>query len=342
MPSHWSEADERFMAEAVRLSKRGFPAPNPHVGCVIVSGEKVVGKGYHAYAGGPHAEVAALTRCAALGVTCYVTLEPCAHHGRTPPCADSLAQAAVARVVVAARDPNPAVNGLGIRRLRSAGVRVEVGLMEREAIAVARHHHHFFRTGRPWVTIKAAMSLDGKIATHTGDSKWITDEAARAYAHRLRADHAAVLVGVGTVIKDDPCLTARVPGVRNQPLRVVLDPDRAAPAESRVFSGEARTLRLSQKNPAKALAALAREGITSVLVEGGGDTIGKFVDAGLVDAVCLFYAPILIGGKDAKTALEGTGARRILDALRVENATCRRIGGCWVIEGTCLRESSNT
>jgi diaminohydroxyphosphoribosylaminopyrimidine deaminase/5-amino-6-(5-phosphoribosylamino)uracil reductase len=229
-----NEQDLQWMRRAIRLAKRGFPVPNPHVGAMIVKDGALVGEGFHPYKGASHAEVYALQQAGerARGATLYVTLEPCCHYGYTPPCTNAIRAAGIARVVVGMLDPNPEVNGNGVQQLREAGVQVEILLSpdipaEAKLIdaleAVNRIYLYWRRHNRPFITLKAAMSLDGKIATHTGDSKWITGTQARGMAHRLRAEHQAVLVGVETVIRDRPRLTARVRGVRNQPLRVVLD-----------------------------------------------------------------------------------------------------------------------
>jgi diaminohydroxyphosphoribosylaminopyrimidine deaminase/5-amino-6-(5-phosphoribosylamino)uracil reductase len=349
------------MREAVRLARRGFPAPNPHVGAVVARGLEVVGRGYHAYAGGPHAEVVALQKAGprARGATLYVTLEPCNHHGRTPPCTEAILRSGVRRVVVATRDPNRNVAAGGLRRLRGAGLEVEVGLLKGRAEEANRHFLKFHRTGLPWVSLKAAMSLDGKIATAAGDSKWITDEAARSYAHRLRADHGAVLVGSGTVARDDPLLTARARGVRNQPLRVVLDGRLRTPVRARIFGPDAKTVvfhvggaagraqaleargvrvvRVPAEGDRAALPAvlehLAEWGITGLLVEGGGEVLAGFLSSGLADSVHLFYAPVLLGGRTAKTAVEGEGVPRVADAWRLADAHVRKMGDGWLVEG---------
>jgi diaminohydroxyphosphoribosylaminopyrimidine deaminase/5-amino-6-(5-phosphoribosylamino)uracil reductase len=308
------EIPERHMRRAIQLSRRGFPAPNPRVGCVIAHGEAVAGEGWHAYAGGPHAEAAALARAgqAARGADVYVTLEPCAHHGRTPPCADALLLAGVRRVFIATSDPNPqAAGGAGV--LRQAGVEVHVGLLEREAAGVSEPFLLAHRLGRPYVTLKAATTLDGFIARPDGSSKWITGPAARRAAHRLRAGMGAVLTGRRTVEIDDPRLTVRLPGARNQPLRVVLDPQGRLGPEPRVFRepGEAWHVVAAgcERSPrhvpvaatetgldlADLLARLWAAGQTGLLVEGGAHTLRTFLEAGLADRIDLFVAPVSFG-----------------------------------------------
>ena len=377
-----SEQDLRFMRRAVQLARRGFPVPNPHVGAVIVKNGAIVGEGFHPYAGAPHAEIFALQKAgdAAHGATLYVTLEPCNHYGRTPPCTNAILEGGMKRVVVGMTDPNPQVSGKGIERLRTAGVQVELlnhdipaeAKLIAELEAINRIYLYWRRHNRPFITLKAAMSLDGKIATHTGDSKWITGERARRYAHRLRAEHAAVLVGVETVLKDRPHLTARLRGVKNQPLRVVLDSNlrlsyRMQKVQPVLNADEAETIIFyvddysNRKLPKKAdllswigvqaiaiypeydqprrvpvsrvVEILAERGVSSILVEGGGQVAASFLEAKLANRIAYFYAPKLIGGADARTALEGLGVAQVADAPRVTNVSIRKLGEDWVVEG---------
>lgn len=306
--------DVLFMARAIELSRRGFPAPNPHVGCVIVRDGAIVGEGYHRLAGLPHAEVEALTEAgdSARGATAYVTLEPCSHHGRTPPCTGALIAAGVSRVVYAVDDPNPRAGG-GAQRLRDAGIEVEGGLLAEQAAAANERFLFAMRMNRPFVTVKAGIGLDGRIALPSGESKWITSEEARECARRLRADMGAVLVGPGTVLADDPHLTYAGGSVA----RVVLDPRDELPPAARVFDEAAPTLHVVPKcltSPVGArgsmlelpledgrfpipllLHRLFEMGQTGLLVEGGGRTIGSFFAAGCVDAIELFVAPKVLG-----------------------------------------------
>lgn len=372
-----SDADLRWLQRAVQLARRGFPAPNPHVGAVVVAKGELVGHGFHPYAGAPHAEVFALRQAGerARGATLYVTLEPCCHHGRTPPCTRAIQQAGIRRVVVAMRDPNPKVAGQGLNELQAAGIHVDL-LDERDPRAqplltrlldINRAFLHYHRVGRPLITLKGAMSLDGKIATRTGDSKWLTGERARREAHKLRAEHGCVLVGVNTVLKDDPLLTTRLRGVKNQPLRVVLDSRLRTPLTARlVQTRDAPTLIFcTEPMPAHAatlqqrgvevialppdergrvpvtgvVAQLALRGIIGVLVEGGGEVAASFLQAGLVDRVALFYAPVLIGGRNAPTLVEGEGVAQLADALRITHLACKRLGDDLLIEGdVCLHQ----
>lgn len=301
---------EFFMRRAIELSRRGFPAPNPHVGCVIEFGGEIVGEGWHDFAGGPHAEVVALKHAGELarGATAYVSLEPCGHYGRTPPCTEALKAAGVAKVIFAVADPNPNASGGGCT-LESEGIAVESGLLEQEALKANYRWHRAQVLGRPFVTVKAAISMDGKVATSCGESKWITGEAARLSGHLLRAEHAAILVGSQTVIADNPRLTARIEGVFNQPLRVILDGRARLTGSEQVFSEpgevlwivgggeghENQTALPEGSGPDEILALLWDRGITSVLIEGGPNTSARFFISDCVDEVNLFMAPILIG-----------------------------------------------
>ena len=319
-------AGAAFMDHAIRLSRRGFPAPNPHVGCVVVKDGKVVGEGWCAYAGAPHAEAVALAEAgeAARGADAYVTLEPCDHYGRTPPCSLALLNAGVARVFVAAADANPRAAG-GAARLRAAGVPVEVGLGEAKARAVAHQFHFATAHRRPFVVAKAGLSLDGRIALPSGESKWITSPAARRAAHALRAELGAVLVGYRTVVADDPHLTARLPGVVNPPLRVVLDPRAALTGAERVFDAAAETLWIREPlAPDEVVARVGERGATGLLVEGGGRTIARFLAAGLVDRLELFVAPRVLG--DGPAWCEGLGLSSLDEAPGFRFLASRRVG----------------
>ncbi len=295
------------MSRAIKLSKGGWPAPNPHVGCVIVRDGEVVGEGFHSYAGGPHAEAVALTQASGKteGGTAYVTLEPCNHHGRTPPCSEALVRAGIKRVVVACLDPNPVASG-GIERLRSVGIEVEQGLLTDEAAQANAQFLTSIALRRPRVVIKAAMSLDGRIALPSGESKWITGPSARKEAHRLRLECGAVLVGRKTVEVDDPQLNARLKNVVNQPTRIVLDPQNKLDSRYRVFDSSAPTLHVSKSfigqeafsgklDLTRLMNALYSQGIRGVMVEGGASTITHFLEAGLVDRIELFVGSKILG-----------------------------------------------
>ncbi len=340
--------DERFMREALVEARRGLGRthPNPAVGAVVVKAGKLVGRGFHAKAGAPHAEVHALADAGhkAKGADLYVTLEPCNHHGRTPPCTDAILKAGVARVIFASSDPNPLVDGRGLARLRNAGVRVFGPMLQADADALNRPFFKAMRQGLPFVTLKAAASADGKIATVTGESRWITSDAARADAHALRDQVDAIVVGVGTVVADDPQLTTRLGGGEGRTgLRIVLDPTLRAPTSSRVFrTGPAeRTLVVTQVRTGRALKALARQGVDvwtfpgrgralplpkvlerlvdrgalHVLVEGGAATHAHFVRLGLADELQLYVAPKLLGA-DGLSWLGTLGRRRLAQVPR--------------------------
>jgi len=353
------------MRRALALARRGVgkTSPNPVVGAALVKNGHVIGEGWHKRAGGPHAEVFALrklTRRAGPArptndLTLYVTLEPCSTWGKTPPCTDAIIAAGVKRVVVAARDPNPKHNGRGLRILRHAGIRVEAGLLAEEATRLNEVFNKWITTGLPLVIAKAAMSLDGKIATRTGDSKWITSETARREAHKLRASADAIMVGANTVIRDDPQLTLRH-GVRGkQPWRVVVDARGRAPIKTKLFTDVHRkhtiilTTNLSSPRWRRrlvllgidvvivkqsggcmdlraALRELGKRNVTSVLTEGGGELLGSLFDARLVDKVALFYAPIVVGGRGAVTAVAGEGVAAIRSVVRLTDCHWRRVG----------------
>jgi diaminohydroxyphosphoribosylaminopyrimidine deaminase/5-amino-6-(5-phosphoribosylamino)uracil reductase len=346
--------DFEYMTWALRLaeSARGATSPNPMVGCVIVKEGQIVGQGAHLRAGGPHAEVHALRMAGeeAKGATMYVTLEPCSHTGRTPPCADAVVHAGIARLVVAMLDPNPRVSGQGVERVRAAGIQVDVGVCEEEARQLNEVFVKFITTRRPFVTLKAAMTLDGKIATHTGDSRWITGEAARAFVHRLRGEHDAILVGVGTVLADNPRLTARGEGAGKSPLRIILDSRLRTPLSAHVFQDVHRVPtwivcgpaaprdkrhRLEEQgvtvlelpNPAggklplgKLLDLLGEREVTSLLVEGGANVNGSFLDEHRIDKIVMFVAPKLVGGL-APTPFAGHGASRMGEAVPLRGVT---------------------
>ncbi len=316
--------DHACMAEALRLAARGMNTtrPNPRVGCVLTQGPEIVGRGWHAVAGGPHAEIAALEDAGgrARGATAYVTLEPCSHHGRTPPCADALIAAGVARVVVASGDPNRDVNGAGLARMRSAGIAVEIGLMEALAEKLNPGFLKRMRTGLPWVRVKSAVSLDGRTALPGGESQWITGEPARRDVQAWRARSCALLTGIGTVLSDDPALTARVAQPPLRPLRVIADSRWRTPVGAQVLdepgsaliagSGEfpvpealagtgVRCLPLPAREGRVDLAALLRaladESINEVQVEAGAALCGSLLRDGLVDEVLIYQAPVLLG-----------------------------------------------
>lgn len=352
-PVSYSAIDHALMTRALRLAERGAytARPNPMVGCVLAHGERVVGEGWHARAGEPHAEVIALREAGARarGASVYVTLEPCAHVGRTAPCADALVEAGVARVVAAMRDPFGQVDGAGLARLRAAGIAVELGLMEREARELNRGFVSRIVRGRPWVRVKLASSLDGRSALANGDSKWISCEASRRDVHRWRARAGAIMTGAGTVLADDPALTVRLdddtPVVA--PLRVVLDPGLATVARGKVREGDAPTLYLHAPDakPPRGLDAdrahvavdhgrfdlravlrlLAERGINEVQVEAGATLAGALLAEGLVDELLLYVAPVILGAH-ARPLFDGLDIAHMSERLELDVWETRRLG----------------
>ncbi len=351
------------MREALALARRGggFTSPNPMVGAVVVADGRIVGRGYHPRVGDPHAEVFALQDAGerVRGATLYVTLEPCAHQGRTPPCTEAIIGAGIRRVVAAMADPDHQVNGRGLHRLQEAGIETCVGVAESEARDLNEAYVKHRTTGIPFVTAKWAMTLDGRIATRSGESQWISGEASRALVHERRAVADAILVGIGTVLRDDPALTARVFAARN-PRRIVLDSMLRVPLDARVLtqdgtpvivattgraSSEAR--RALEARGVEVLVAdgldgrvdleallkeVGRRGVLSLLVEGGGTVHGAFLDAGLVDKVLIFIAPQIVGGP-APGPVGGVGVEALARAWHLSRAAFRQIGEDLVIEG---------
>ena len=364
-----SPLDRHFMGFAISLAAavEGQTAPNPNVGCVLVRDGRIVGIGAHLRTGEPHAEVHALRMAgeAARGATCYVTLEPCSHWGRTPPCAVALRDAGVRRVVVALRDPNPLVAGEGLRILREAGVEVREGVCARAARRVHAAYLTRVERGRPWVTVKVAMTLDGKIATRTGESRTITGGEALRAVHYLRLRHDAILVGANTVRRDNPRLTVRLGGEGQEfgKLRVVLSRSLDLPTDAELFrDGVAPTLvatgtegdreverRLGslgvevvrllaedaegQVDLHALLALLAERGANALLVEGGGETIAQFVSRRLVDRFVVFVAPRLLGGREAPGWLAGEGAAALAEGISLEWEGTARFGADFVFVG---------
>jgi diaminohydroxyphosphoribosylaminopyrimidine deaminase/5-amino-6-(5-phosphoribosylamino)uracil reductase len=318
---------EQFMREAISHSRQGFPAPNPHVGCVIVRDDRIVGTGFHDHAGDPHAERVALAAAGseAEGSDVYVSLEPCNHYGRTSPCTEALIEARVGRVFVACPDPNLRATG-GADKLREAGIPVQMGLLKEEAAAANFRFLTAMREERVHVTVKAACSLDGRIALPSGESKWITGQSARDCGHGLRASCGAVLVGYRTVLADDPELTARIPGVVNQPLRIVIDPDNRLTGHEKVFNDEAETLHVTGRpvDLLKLTHDLFHRGQIGLLVEGGGRTIARFFESRLVDLVELFVAPKILG--DGPAWVDGLGIPTIDQAPVLRYDEIERLG----------------
>lgn len=352
--------DQHHMMQALRLAERGLGCvwPNPAVGCVIVAGGAVVGRGWTQPGGRPHGETEALARAggAARGATAYVSLEPCNHWGRTPPCTGALIEAGIGRVVVPIEDPDPRVSGSGIARLRGAGIEVRSGVCPDEARAVNAGFFMRIREGRPLVTLKAATSLDGRIATRTGESQWITGPLSRQRAHMLRAQHDAVMVGAGTAVADDPALTCRLPGLEERsPVRIVVDGSLRLPLTSRLVAtaGDVPTwivcredadpvrmkgfeaagvelLRVAPDDTGRpdlgaALRALGDRGVTRLLVEGGGVLAAALLRAELIDRLLWFRAPLLLGG-DGLPAIAGFGLEHLTEATRLVRTSVEEVG----------------
>ena len=358
----FTDSDRRHLARAIEIAEqgRGRVSPNPMVGAVLVAGEQVLAEGFHGRLGGPHAEVEAISAAGSAvlaGATLYVSLEPCCHEGRTPACTDAIRKAGISRVVVAGEDPSAHASGRGLGILRDEGI--EVVLEGAELTDRARLLNQSFRkharTGRPWVLFKSAMSLDGKVATRSGDSKWISGEPSRRLAHHWRAECDAVIVGIGTALAADPQLTARIAGVARQPRRFVLGALGRLPRASRLVSdaseipltvvvsraaprlatdtleahGAEVIVAPGENEPARIVSALDQLGsaeIGSVMLEGGPRLAGAFLDAGEIDEVRLFLAPVIFGERSARDPLEGEGVDQVADALRARSMQCESVG----------------
>ena len=360
-----------YMRRAIALARQGagWVNPNPMVGSVIVKDGRVIGEGYHQRCGQLHAErnaLAALTE-PAQGATMYVTLEPCCHYGRTPPCTEAIIENRLARVVIGSRDPNPLVAGKGAETLRRNGIQVEEDFLREECDALNPVFFHYITTGRPYVVMKYAMTLDGKIAAYTGASQWITGETARAHVHSLRGRYSAIMAGIGTVLADDPMLNCRLEGA-HQPVRVIVDSRLRIPLDSRICqtAGELKTIvacACRDEDKARALERLGvqvlclpgpdgrvdlralmeqlgKDKMDSVLIEGGGRLHEAALQAGIVNHVCAYIAPKLLGGRDAKTPVEGQGADHPDRAARLDKLQITRLGDDLLLEYD-LREGLN-
>jgi diaminohydroxyphosphoribosylaminopyrimidine deaminase/5-amino-6-(5-phosphoribosylamino)uracil reductase len=319
----------KIMSRALALAKRGqgYVEPNPMVGAVLVRDGQITGQGYHKRIGGDHAEIEAIKNCVdPAGCDLYVTLEPCAHHGRTPPCTEAVIKAGVKRVFAAMQDPNEKVAGRGIAALRDAGIDVYVGLCEQEVRQLYEPYIKRMTTGLPWVIAKWAQTLDGKIATSTGDSRWISGEKSRRIVHQLRARVDAIMVGVGTVIVDDPLLTARNVKVKRQALRVVMDSSGRTPADARLLQGSPQTI-VTKDSLRDVLLHLAKaHDATNVLVEGGSTLLGSLFADGLVDQLIVFAAPKVLGDYEALPAVRGLQIKEISDAKPLCLRAAKRVG----------------
>jgi len=347
---------EKYMKLAIELAKKaeGRTSPNPLVGAVIVKNNQIIGQGYHKKAGTPHAERIALEEAGAKanGADLYVTLEPCNHYGKTPPCTEAIIEAKLKKVYVATLDPNPLVAGKGLERLQQAGIKVELGLEEREAKILNEAFFKYITTKTPFLALKTACSLDGKIATQTGHSQWITGKEAREYGHTLRNKYDAIMVGLGTVLADDPALTCRIKGGRD-PIRIVVDSKLSIPEDAKILNldSEAPTLIATTESAPltkrkilaekaeilvvnngekvdlhKLTRLLGERKITSILVEGGAILNGQLIKQRLVDKLYIFYAPILISGQMAPSFLGGPGSNYLDEALRLKDLSIQKVG----------------
>lgn len=354
------------MRRAIELAERGAGGvnPNPLVGAVIVREGRIIGEGWHERYGGLHAERNAFAACTepTEGATLYVTLEPCCHHGKTPPCTEAVIDRGIARVVVGITDPNPLVAGKGIACLREAGIEVECGVCEEEIRRLNRVFLKYITTRIPWVTFKTAMTLDGKIASHTGDSRWVTGEPARALVQELRRIHPAILAGIGTVNADDPMLNCRLEGDIRQPVRIVADSHATIKTTSKLVTTAKQYPTLVVHTPeapeehlhalaeqgvellcchareghvdcSAMLRALGERGIDAILLEGGGELAASLMEAHLIDEVYAFIAPKLIGGRDAKTPIEGTGFNRMAEAVTLSHTEVQCVGDDILVHG---------
>ena len=355
--------DRDYMALALSLAERGvgWASPNPMVGAVIVKDGRIIGQGWHEKCGQPHAERNALAACTepSQGATIYVTLEPCCHYGRQPPCTQAILESGIRRVVVGSGDPNPLVAGKGIALLRQAGIEVTEHVLEEECTKLNQVFFHYIRTRRPYVVMKYAMTMDGKIAAHTGDSKWVTGEEARNHVQQLRHRYTGIMVGVGTVLADDPLLTCRIPGGRS-PVRILCDTRLRTPLTAQVVTTARQFPTLlatcctdkGQHAPYEAagcqvlvlpergghvdlsglIAAQARRELARVLLEGGGTLNWAALEQGVVQKVLAYIAPKLAGGKEAKTPVEGDGISLMSQAIRLEHSSVTQIGTDFLIE----------
>jgi len=355
---------EYYMKMAIKLARKakGKTSPNPYVGAVVVKRGKILGRGYHAKAGLAHAEVAALDQAGenAKGATLYVTLEPCAHFGRTPPCTGRVINSGLKEVIIGMQDPNPLNNGRGINILRQHGIKVEVGFLEEELKKLNEVFLKYIIKRIPFVTVKVAQSLDGRIATRTGDSKWITSDASRSFAHRIRQDYDATMVGVNTILRDNPKLDAWFS--KKHPIKVVVDSQLSTPADANIFSGSNKVIivtlpiepgretenrnilaqkatilevreKSGQINLRDMLKKRAQMEITNILVEGGGTLNGALFDEGLVDKFQFFISPKVIGGKDALGAIMGRGVSCMDKVAKLKDIKLRRFDKDFLIEG---------
>lgn len=357
------DEDRKYMARALELALRGLghTRPNPMVGAVVVRDGRIIGEGWHEQFGGPHAEVNAFAHCSEdpEGATLYVSLEPCAHYGKTPPCVDLVIAKKVARVVIAMEDPNPLVAGKSIRKLKEAGISVTVGVLEEKAKKLNEVFLKYITARKPFVLYKAAMSLDGKTACYTGESQWISGEASREEVHMLRGCYAGIMVGAGTILADNPRLTARTKGFAD-PVRIIVDGKLSVPPVAKVFREEGRVIIIttsasgegrrkdfedigaeiiladSEENEkvdlSAAMTGLYLKGIDGILLEGGAELAASAFEAGIVDKVRIYVSPMIIGGKEAPGLVGGQGAASIPEAVKLKNISTEMSGEDLVVE----------
>jgi diaminohydroxyphosphoribosylaminopyrimidine deaminase/5-amino-6-(5-phosphoribosylamino)uracil reductase len=349
------------LAMKLAIKAKGKTSPNPLVGALVVKNRRIIGRGYHEKAGLPHAEIVALDEAAARakGARLYVTLEPCVHFGKTPPCVDRITKSGIKEVIIGTIDPNPLNNGRGIEILKKQKIKVGVGFLEEKLKRMNEAFIKYITKKIPFITVKVGQSLDGRIATRTGDSEWITSDKARRYAHRLRQDYDAIMVGVNTILRDNPKLDAWFS--RKQPIKIVVDSQLSTPEDAKIFSGNSRVIIVTlptkpgqetenrklletkakilevkeeegQINLKDMLKKLARIEITNILVEGGGTLIGTLFDARLVDKILFFTSPKIIGGKEAISSVMGKGIARIDKAIKLKELKLRRIGEDFLVE----------
>ncbi len=361
----YQNIDEKYMAIALELAEkgRGKVEPNPMVGAVLVKNGNILGRGYHQAFGEAHAEVHAINEAGVncKGATLYVSMEPCAHYGKTAPCADAIIRAGIKRVVVPVIDPNPITSGKGIQKLKEAGVEIDIGVMDVQAKKLNASFFKLMQEGLPYVILKWAMSLDGKIATYTGDSKWITSEESRKYVHHIRGQMDGIMVGINTVLRDDPLLTCRIEGGRN-PKRIVVDSNAVLPLDSRllktIHEGEiivtvnknAQHERIekleqlgceiiqtrdnnSRVDLRELFHRLGEKKLTNILVEGGGGVITSLIEECLADKVMVFIAPVIIGGEGAKSPVLGKGVDKVCEAVEINDVIVKRFSNDTFIEG---------
>lgn len=359
------DVDEKYMALALELAERGRGKvePNPMVGAVLVKNGEIIGKGYHVFFGGAHAEIHAINEGGenCTGASLYVTMEPCAHYGKTAPCTEAIIKAGISKVVTTVIDPNPITSGKGIQKLKEAGIEIKMGIMESQAKRLNAPFFKLMQKGLPYVIVKWAMSLDGKIATYSGDSRWITSEESREYVHKIRGQVDGILVGINTVLRDDPLLTCRLEGGRN-PKRIIVDSNASLPLSSRLVKSinEAEIIVAVNKNaPQKNIEILEQLGckiiqtkdtndhvgfkelfqrlgemkLTNILVEGGSSVITSVIEERLVDKIMVFVAPIIIGGEGAKSPVLGKGIDKICKAAEIREITLKNFSIDTVIEG---------